>query len=276
MLNAKGRGKAEWELAHAALVALALERARLDYCRIIVGRGDGAGRRPRVGAVHGIGGGDLAQGLMELVARVVAVVAVAQLAGCDRNTGPGPEIHDTKYRAVDAAGRVLDAIEAPGECVYDSFTELTWEVKSATAGLRFASNTYSWYEPEEAHDAELDYRGLADGGECSGSACDTWSFVQAVNATGLCGYNDWRMPSRDELGSISDPRRMQAPPTINTRHFPDTQAGEYWSGNDYQFQHDAAWLWNFQLGQDRVEWKRTPRYLRLVRGTPVQVTRVKD
>ena len=196
------------------------------------------------------------------------------LAGCGE-AGPGPEIHDTKYRAVDAAGTVLDPSVAPGACVLDTFTGLTWEVRTTDGGLRDARHTYSWYDPAEAH-GELDYRGLPDGGECSGSSCDTASYVAAVNALALCGYTDWRVPSRDELGSISDPRRTAAPPTINSRHFPDTQPGEYWSHNDYQFQHDTAWVWNFQNGMDRVEWKRSPRHLRLVRGEPRQVARVKD
>jgi hypothetical protein len=198
------------------------------------------------------------------------------ISGCDNTPDPGPEIHDTKFRAVDATGQVLDISIAPGECVYDDFTHLTWEVKRSEAGLQSSANTYSWYDPNESHDGELDYRGLPNGGECTGSDCDTSSYVDAINATALCSFNDWRMPTRDELGSISDPRRIPSPPSINSRYFPNTQAGEYWSGNDYQFQYDAAWVWSFEIGLDRVEWKRTPRYLRLVRGEPVQVMRVKD
>ena len=206
----------------------------------------------------------------------VIFVASLLLSACNREPAPGPEIHDTKYRAVDAAGTVLDASMAPGVCVYDEFTHLTWEVKQTEPGLHDRENTYSWYNPQESHDGELDYRGLANGGSCAASDCDTDAFVQAVNATALCGYTDWRLPRRDELGSISDPRRNQSPPSINSRHFPNTQAGEYWSSNDYQFQYDAAWLWSFQTGLDRVEWKRSPRYVRLVRGQPIQVERIKD
>jgi hypothetical protein len=198
------------------------------------------------------------------------------LAGCNGEAGPGPAIHDTKYRAVNADGQVEDASVAPGVCVFDQFTGLTWEVKTGVPGLQYLENTYTWFDPDESHDGELDYRGIANGGECSGSECDTAAYVQALNELALCGYTDWRMPTRDELGSISDPRRNQSPPSINTRHFPHTQAGEYWSGNDYQFQYDAAWLWSFQTGLDRVEWKRSPRYVRLVRGQPVKVERVKD
>lgn len=195
---------------------------------------------------------------------------------CSREPAPGPEIHDTKYRAVNSAGEVLDVATAPGECTFDEFTGLTWEVKSGEPGLRDSRNTYTWYNPVEAHEGELDYRGTPDGGDCARSACDTASYVDAVNALAYCGYTDWRMPSRDELGSISDPRKTQLPPTINTRYFPHTQAGEYWSGNDYQFQWNAAWVWSFQNGLDRVEWKHSPRFVRLVRGQPRQLVRVED
>ena len=205
-----------------------------------------------------------------------ALLPTLALVSCGGETGPGPEIHDTKYRAVDASGLVLNPAEAPGACVQDEFTGLIWEVKEDSGGLRDAQHTYSWFDPEESHAGELDYRGLPDGGDCRGSACDTAAYVAAVNAVALCGYTDWRMPTRDELGSISDPRRTAAPPTINTRHFPHTQAGEYWSGNDYQFQYDAAWVWNYQNGMDRVEWKRSPRYVRLVRGESRRVVRIRD
>ncbi|MGH8034469.1 MAG: DUF1566 domain-containing protein [Lysobacterales bacterium] len=206
----------------------------------------------------------------------VAVVALLLLSACGGSSGPGPEIHDTKYRAVSAEGQVLDVSVVPGVCVFDEFTSLTWEAKTDQTGLQHSSNTYSWYNPEESHDGELDYRGVPGGGECTGSDCDTAAYVNAVNALGLCGFTDWRMPTRDELGSISDPRKSTSPPSINLRYFPYTADGEYWSGNDYQFQWNTAWVWSFHNSLDRVEWKKSPRYVRLVRGQPRQLARVKD
>jgi len=190
-------------------------------------------------------------------------------------SGPGPEIHDSKYAALGADGAQLET-GAAGPCVLDLFTGLVWEVKTSAHGLHNRDNTYSWFSPDEDASGELDFRGKADGGQCEGSACDTHSFVQAVNAAGLCGFTDWRMPTRDELGSISDPRKTSTPPSINSDYFPHTQAGEYWSGNDYQFHWNTAWLWNFENGLDRVEWKESPRYVRLVRGVPAYLERIED
>ena len=158
----------------------------------------------------------------------------------------------------------------------DQYTGLMWEVKTDHPGLHHWEHTYSWYDPDEAHDGKLDYRGRPDGGDCQGSACDTHAYVEAVNQAGLCGHRDWRVPLRDELATISDRRRVTQPPTANTVYFPHMLAGEYWSSNDYSYQWNAAWLWNFQFGHDRVEWKASPRYLRLVRGKAQHLVRVKD
>jgi hypothetical protein len=197
------------------------------------------------------------------------------LTACDSGSGPGPEIHDSKYVAIDELGMQL-APGVPGPCVLDQFTGLIWQARTDTPGLHYRDNTYSWFDPNEDASGELDYRGKPDGGSCSGSDCDTWAVVQAVNETGYCGYNDWRMPTRDELGSISDPRKTLTPPTINTLYFPNTRSGEYWSSNDYQFQWNTAWLWSFENGLDRVEWKETPKYVRLVRGEADYLERIKD
>lgn len=190
---------------------------------------------------------------------------VVLLGACGEETPPPGEVHNAKYEAVGDGS----------ECAFDRSTGLTWEVKDDAPGLHDWRNTYSWYHPEESHD-ELDYRGLADGGECAGSACDTWELVIAANAEGRCGYHDWRIPTRDELLSISDLKKASTPPTIDITHFPHAQAGEYWSAYDYSFQHDAAWAWSFEYGHDRVDWKKAPKYVRLVRGSASELPEVKE
>jgi len=198
------------------------------------------------------------------------------LIACSGESGPGPEIHDTKYLTIGPDGQPVEGAPGDNDCVLDQFIGLVWEVKSDSAGLRDWRNTYSWYNPEESFDGELDYRGVKNGGSCSGSACDTAAYVLAVNETAYCGHQDWRIPTRDELGSISDPRKSENPPTSNLNFFPHMQADEYWSSNDYQFQYDTAWRWDFKLGLDRVEWKISPGRVRLVRGEAVLLQRVKD
>lgn len=196
------------------------------------------------------------------------------LAACGPS-GPGPDIHDSKYVSLDAQGEQLEAGQT-GPCVLDQFTGLVWEVKTRVAGPHHRDNTYTWFDPKEDASGELDYRGISDGGDCSGSACDSDALPPAVNEESYCGFNDWRVPTRDELGSISDPRKGSQPPSINTVYFPNTQPGEYWSANDYQFHWNSAWLWSFQNGMDRVEWKYSPRYIRLVRGDPAYLERIED
>jgi len=194
---------------------------------------------------------------------MLTAIAFTGLAACGSGDS-GPNVHDTKYR-----------IMVEGACAEDTATGLVWELKSTSAGLHHWQNTYTWYNPQEAHN-ELDYRGLRDGGNCEGSECDTWGFREAVNTTGLCGFDDWRVPSRDELYSISDLTRVDNPPTTNTDIFPHTQAAEYWTGFDYGTQHESAWAWNFLYGHDRVDWKRTPKYVRLVRGAADTLEAVKE
>lgn len=202
--------------------------------------------------------------------RVVTILlATIVFCGCERAPEPMADIHDSKYSLVEVVAG------APGHCTLDQFTGLMWEVKSDEPGLHDWRNTYSWFD-SDASNKELDYRGAAGGGKCADSDCDTSDFVRAVNETGYCGFNDWRVPSRDELQSISDLRKAESPPTINVDYFPFTQPDEYWSSNDYSFQFDAAWVWNFRFGHDRVDWKKSPKFVRLVRGNAEQLIPVKD
>jgi len=193
-------------------------------------------------------------------------LVIPALVACSQESGDAQLSHDNKYNSISADNDV---------CVFDKQTGLVWQVKTDIAGLHNLHNTYTWFNPNEAQ-GELDYRGLKNGGECDGSLCDTWNYVQAVNEAGYCGHEDWRMPGKDELFSISDLGRADDPPTMNTAFFTHAQAAEYWSGNDYSFQWDAAWAWNFRYGHDRVDWKKTPKFVRLVRGSASQLPEVKE
>ncbi len=204
---------------------------------------------------------------------IVCTAAISILAGCGGAPDDEDTSHDTKYRALAAAGVVVE--KGTGNCVEDTVTGLIWETKTDNAGLHHWQNRYSWFNPNENND-ELDYRGLEDGGECTDSACDTWNFVRAVNEKGLCGFRDWRMPTRNELYSISDRRKVATPPTANVDYFPLMQADEYWTGFDYAMQYESAWAWNFVFGHDRVDWKRNPKFVRLVRGEAAGLEEVKE
>lgn len=155
--------------------------------------------------------------------------------------------------------------EAPWPCVQDRFTGLVWEVKTDTPGLHFRENTYTWYKPLEEGHIKGD-TGVVNGGNCTESDCDTLAYVAEVNQRGLCGFHDWRLPERLEFGTTIDRRNLQSPPTIDKHFFPNTLAAEYWSGSTYETYYHGAWTWNFVFGHDRVDWKKTPKHVRLVRG----------
>jgi hypothetical protein len=200
------------------------------------------------------------------ILRISTFAVFFVIGACSQDGGEAQLDHETRYSTVSVDNDT---------CIFDSQTGLLWQGKTDVSGLHDFRNTYSWYDPDEAH-KELDYRGLENGGQCTGSRCDTWHYNQAVNEAGYCGYKDWRLPVKDELFSVSDLGRAENPPTMNTAFFTYAQAAEYWSGNDYSFQWDAAWAWNFKYGHDRVDWKKTPKLVRLVRGSASQLPEVKE
>ena len=205
---------------------------------------------------------------MKYLAKNVLIPALVLLltASCGQEPADDPASGDSQFSMISADNEA---------CILDSRTNLMWQGKTDVAGLHDYANTYSWYDPNETN-GELDYRGTEDGGECAGSSCDTWHYVLAVNEAGYCGHSDWRMPGKDELFSVSDVRLADNPPTVATDYFALTHAAEYWSANDYSFQWDAAWAWNFQFGHDRVDWKKSPKYVRLVRGNGENLPEVKE
>ncbi len=166
------------------------------------------------------------------------------------------------FTKLDAEGDPLPANATAWSCVQDDVTGLIWEVKTDDGGLRDADNLYSWYNPDSGTNGGD--AGTPNGGTCSyGIACDTQAFKDAVNAQGLCGANDWRLPDPRELLSIVSNDRFK--PTIDTAWFPNTRSSGYWSSSTL---HDSEWTWIVQFHSGDVTYspKDAARHIRLVRA----------
>jgi len=174
-------------------------------------------------------------------------------------------VHD--FTKLDAAGTPLaeqDAIYTitPWDCVRDETTGLVWEVKTTGGGLHDQNHAYTWYDPDTETNGGAP--GRKDGGQCEGSACDTASFVEAVNAQGWCGASGWRLPTREELRSIVDYQATR--PAIDTGYFPNTVSRSFWSTEPNTTYPRFAWHTDFKYGLASYYFlKSGPKPVRLVR-----------
>lgn len=156
-------------------------------------------------------------------------------------------------------------------CTRDNITGLMWEVKPvAVNNLRSSSHLYSWFDP-----SATDNQGVQNAGFCAASPAlcstpeyntDTHALVQAVNGQGLCGQTDWRLPTIDELHSISYLGRIN--PSVDQGGFPDAVNAPYWTSNGVAGFSTEAWYLNFANGNDGRDDKGSAYRARLVRGGP--------
>ena len=143
-----------------------------------------------------------------------------------------------------AASAALGTGATDWACTKDNVTGLVWEVKT-TSGLRSSDHTYTWYNSNPATNGGDN--GTASGGTCfTAGRCDTEKFVADVNAAGLCGATNWRMPTIKELEGIVDFGRFR--PTIDPTYFPNTLPDSVWSGSPFAGDASEAWAVHFYNG----------------------------
>jgi hypothetical protein len=171
----------------------------------------------------------------------------AAVAGMPKN-GAGSKGFDFTKIANNGTALPADAALGSGPtdwaCTRDNVTGLIWEIKT-TSGLRSQSHTYTWYDSNPATNGGN--AGTESGGSCATSGrCDTEKYVADVNAAGLCGATDWRMPAKKELLSIVDFGRYD--PSIDQGHFPNTPASYFWSATVEAGYSRYAWTVSFYSG----------------------------
>lgn len=131
-------------------------------------------------------------------------------------------------------------------CVKDSVTGLVWEGKETSGdrrGTRVLTNLGN---------------GLA--GDASG-------YVAAVNASALCGYTDWRLPTLLELTTLQD-LGQSATPRVRAASFPNTSDSYYWTSEIYASDSGYAWISAFSIaGLSNFVTRSSSYSVRLVRGS---------
>ncbi|MDD5299360.1 MAG: DUF1566 domain-containing protein [Gallionella sp.] len=195
------------------------------------------------------------------------LLSVLVIAGCGDASSLKPFIFDmTRINQDGSVNDGKDYAKQPWACVKDNQSGLMWEVKTAEPGLQNINNTYTWYDPDNTTNGG--FAGKAKGGVCSGSDCDTDSYIKAINAKKLCGLTDWYLPSRFELNSIVDTSISPPGPTIAKAFFPESVAGKYWTDTTFKTRRAGAWVWRFDQGSDYVVEKSEALNVRLTRPAP--------
>ena len=108
------------------------------------------------------------------------------------------------------------------------------------------------------------------GQEWNGETCNlkavtfTWADgLRAAHGYKFAGHNDWRLPNKNELGSILEGRCYF--PAINNSVFPATPTAYYWSSSPYAGLANAAWSIDFSFGTINASVKTGAFHIRLVR-----------
>ena len=168
------------------------------------------------------------------------------------------------FTALDASGQdtAPSSGATPHPCVRDNVTGLWWEVKTDDGGLRDQDWRYTWYDPASPDGNP----GTASGTTNCHTAgrCDTSKYVADVNAAGLCGKSDWRMPTVKELEGIANLNRTN--PAIDPLYFPNTPSSHFWSGSPYAGSSYYAFYVSFNLGDAYYLNRYYSNSVRLVRG----------
>ncbi|MBI4740317.1 MAG: DUF1566 domain-containing protein [Betaproteobacteria bacterium] len=126
------------------------------------------------------------------------------------------------------ASAVLGSGATQWACTRDNATGLVWEVKTADGVLRDWDKTYTNYDDSSQNQKWNGSVGVKPTQAEINAASNSIGFVNAVNATSLCGSAAWRMPSKHELLGLMNIAYM---PTIDPVFFPNTPPSGFWTGS---------------------------------------------
>jgi len=114
------------------------------------------------------------------------------------------------------------------QCAKDYATGLIWEGKSLDpADMRFVGLTFTNFDSTTALQVEFEIAGrptvyaAPTSGQVNAES-NSIGYKNAVNASALCGFTDWRLPSRNELVALG---------LLSSKltDFPEVSSRAYWT-----------------------------------------------
>ena len=132
----------------------------------------------------------------------------------------------------------------------DNYTTLVWEVKTNDGSIHDRNTTYFWggntalgkNHPNREGNYHNDWNSLVDGS----------------NNANLCGFNDWRVPTRESLFGLIDYSEIgiSTGNAISLDYFPNVDIdgvdNKYWSSSPAGFTWSnlhLIWVVDFVLGE---------------------------
>ncbi len=128
-----------------------------------------------------------------------------------------------RYLKLDAGGNELPTNASSWRCVKDKDTGLVWETKTDDGGLQDKDWRYRHFHNSGGYASSVDYNGKTLCQNLVGSSsCDAYSYMNALQGSGLCGRSNWRLPLMEELLGLVQINANGQRPNIDLTYFPET------------------------------------------------------
>lgn len=198
--------------------------------------------------------------LIQYVMLILSVITTPLVWGEEEEAAPKIGFGEGRsdWTKLGEMGEELVPEAATWRCVRDNLTDLVWEVKS-DSGLYGKDTLFRWGGVGALIEAKIKKQ----------ERYNDWDeLVNGANRSNLCGFSDWRVPSKEELMSLT--HKTRTVPAIDQTVFPNTVSSWYWSASPIKNSPTGAWAIYFDYAYEDYGSRNVKGRIRLVRGSWVQ------